>query len=304
MLHLITGGSGFLGSNLTRSLHRLGERVRILDITKPLDCPGETEFVRCNILDRERVKRAMKGVDYVYHCAALVPLARAGSNFWKVNVEGTKIIVDVAYEENVKMFIYISSNAIFAGSLDRCPITSDTIPKPIEVYGYSKLAAEQCILVAQRRGLPCTIVRPSCILGGGRLGIFQILYDWIHEGRKVYVMGEGKKLFQFVHVNDVVKFIILCVQKHKTDIYNIGTDKYSTLRDTLTFLINYAGTKSRIVNLPMNLSLFTFRILDLLNLSFLAPFHYLTYCKPFYFDISKAINEIGWKPMYSNCYRC
>lgn len=300
MLHLVTGGSGFLGSNLVRALHNRGERVRILDIAKPSDYPETIEFVRCNILDREGVKEAMRGVDYVYHCVALVPLTKAGSNFWKVNVEGTKIAVELAYESDVKMFIYISSSAIFAGSLDKCPITGDTIPKPIEIYGCSKLAAEQYILKAQKRGLLCAIIRPQCILGPGRLGIFQILFDWIHNGKKVYVMGSGNQLFQFIHVDDVVKFIILCAQEHKTDIYNIGTDRYSTLRDALTTLIRYAGTNARIINLPVNLSVFVLRILDLLNLSPLAPFHYLTYSKPFYFDISKAMSELSWEPKFSN----
>lgn len=73
------------------------KRVRIFDIIEPSDCPETIEFVKCNILDREGVKEAMKEVDYVYHNAALVTLTKAGSNFWKVNVEGTKIAADVAY---------------------------------------------------------------------------------------------------------------------------------------------------------------------------------------------------------------
>lgn len=198
------------------------------------------------------------------------------------------------------MFIYISSSAIFAGSVDKCPITVDIAPNPVEVYGCSKLGAEQCVLRAQERRLPCTILRPRCILGASRMGIFQILFDWIRDGKKIYIVGTGNQLFQFIHVKDVVEFCILCTQKHKTGIYNIGTDKYTTLRKDLTSLIRYAGTDSRIVSLPVNLTVPILRILDLLHLSPLAPFHYITYSKPFYFDISKAKCELSWEPRYSN----
>lgn len=301
MRHLIIGGSGFLGSNLACALHRRGERVRVFDIVEPLNCPEAVEFVRGNVFDREDVKKAMKDADYVYHVASLVPLTKAGSNFWKINVGGTKIVVSVSYETSVKMLIYISSSAIFAGSLDKCPITEDTVPNPIEIYGRSKLVAERYFLErVQKIDLPYAIIRPRCILGPGRLGIFQILFNWIYNNKKVYLVGDGEQLFQFIHVDDVVEFCILCAENESTGIYNIGTDEYSTLKNLLMELIHYAHSTAQIVNLPEKPSVLIFKILDLLNLFPLAPFHYLTYNKPFYFDISKAMNELNWKPKYSN----
>ena len=300
MVHLITGGSGFLGSNLAHYLHSRGEKVRLIDIVEPLDYPETIDFLRCNILDREAVRRAMQGVDYVYHCAALVPVSKSGADFYKINIEGTKIATELAYEAGVKMFVYISSSAVFAGSLDRCPLREDTPSNPIEIYGYSKRAAEECVLKAQKRGLSSTIIRPRCILGRGRLGVLHMLFDWIYGAKKVYMLGDGNQLFQLIHVDDVVKACILCTEREKVGIYNIGTDRYSTLREDLTSLIRYAGTDSRIARLPVTVTVPILRTLDLLHLSPLASFHYHTYGKPFYFDISKAINELSWKPKYSN----
>lgn len=299
-LHLITGGSGFVGSNIARVLHSHGERIRILDIIDSPDRPDGIVFVKCNILDRQGVKEAMKGVDYVHHNVALVPLTKAGSMFWKVNVEGTQVAVDVAREAGVKMFIHMSSSAIFGGVLDECPITDKTPPKPIEIYGQAKLASEQRVLKAMKNGLPCAIIRPRCILGAGRLGIFQILFEWIHDGKNIYIIGKGDNLFQFVHISDLVECSMLCIERKKMGIYNVGTNQYSTLRDNLISLIRHAGTDSKVVGLPVGLTVSTLRILDFLHLSPLGPFHYRTYHKPFYFDISKTLNELGWKPKYSN----
>ena len=300
MIHLVTGGSGFVGSNIARILHSRGEKVRILDIIDFDDRPEDMEFVRCDILDKQGVEAAMKNVDYVHHNVALVPLTKAGRKFWDVNVEGTQIAVDAAKKAGVKMFIHMSSSAIF-GAPKECPITDDTPPNPIEIYGCAKLEGERRVQKAAEGGSPCAIIRPRTLLGGReRLGIFQILFEWIRDGKKVYVIGNGSNLFQLLHVEDLAELSILCAKREKSGIYNVGTDKYSTLRDDLTALISHAGTKSRVVGLPANIAMTTLTVLDFLRLCPLAPWHYLTYHKPFYFDISKPMNELGWKPKYGN----
>ena len=77
-MHLITGGSGFLGASLARALWERGERVRVLDLSDTPDRPPEVEFHRCDILDREGVRRAMRGVRVVHHDVSLVPLTKSG----------------------------------------------------------------------------------------------------------------------------------------------------------------------------------------------------------------------------------
>jgi nucleoside-diphosphate-sugar epimerase len=144
------------------------------------------------------------------------------------------------------------------------------------------------------------IHRRTIIGGESRLGIFQILFEWISEGRNIYVIGDGTNLFQFVHVDDLIDASIKAAFSDKTGLYNIGTDQYKTLRENLDELIFHAGTSSQVKNLPVGIAKFVLHIADALKLSPLAPWHYLTYHKPFVFDISKAIRELEWKPKYSN----
>ena len=136
-------------------------------------------------------------------------------------------------------------------------------------------------------------------MGEGRLGIFQILFEWIKEGRNIYVIGNGNIKFQFLHALDLLDFYMLAMDKGKPGVYNVGTDRFSTLRETLENLIDHAGTKSKVKSLPVGLTINTLKTLDFLKLSPLAPWHYLTYHKDFYFDVNPLL-ELGWKAKYSN----
>jgi nucleoside-diphosphate-sugar epimerase len=298
-LHLVTGGSGFVGSNIARLLHARGESVRVLDIWKDDNQPADIDFILADINDREAVERAMRGVDYVHHNVALVPLAKAGKSFAKVNVEGTRTALAAARAASVKMFCHMSSSAVF-GSPDKMPITNETPLLPIEIYGRAKLSAEMLVEQAGRDGLPVTVIRPRTIVGSGRLGIFEILFDWIRDEANIYIIGPGTYPFQFVHVDDLADVSIMSALQRTPGVFNVGTDKFGTLRDDLGSLIKHAGSKSGIKSLPVPLAIGTLAALDKLGLSPLGPWHYLTYHKPFYFDIGRAIDKLGWHPKYDN----
>jgi nucleoside-diphosphate-sugar epimerase len=98
---------------IARRLHARGERVRTLDVWEDPSCPREIEFVRCDIRDRAGVAQALRGVDVVHHNVALVPLTKAGKDFWSVNVEGSRIAAEEAAKARVKTFIHMSSSAIY-----------------------------------------------------------------------------------------------------------------------------------------------------------------------------------------------
>jgi nucleoside-diphosphate-sugar epimerase len=151
----------------------------------------------------------------------------------------------------------------------------------------------------EKAGLQLIVIRPRTILGEGRLGIFQILFEWIREGRNVYVMGRSDGLFQFVHAHDLMDAYMLALQHGKSATYNVGTDRFGSIREALEHLIDYAGTGSKVKSLPAGLTISVLRLLDGLRLSPLAPWHYLTYGKPFYFDVSNLL-ALNWRPKYSN----
>ena len=298
-MHLVTGGSGFLGSHIVRRLNAAGEGVRVLDVIDSPERPAGADFVRCDIRDRRGVREAMTGVRYVHHTVALVPLAKAGREFWSVNVCGTRIAAGAALDAGVRLFIHTSSSAVF-GIPEACPITSATPAAPVENYGRAKLAAEQEVRSAAKKGLPSLILRPRTILGPGRLGIFQILFEWIRDGRNIYVIGNGDNRFQFVHVDDLVTAALLGAEKETQGVFNIGASRYETLREDLAATIRHAGSRTRIVGLPAGLTVPALKLLDVLKVCPLAPWHYLTYHKPFYFDLSEPMKQLGWKPRYGN----
>src|SRR3982751_1621048 len=99
-MHLITGGSGFLGNLIARRLAARGERVKVMDIWE--DKTQGIEFIHGDVCDRERVRQVMKGVKIVHHNAALVPLTKSGARFWEVNVEGSRIVSEEAAAAGVE----------------------------------------------------------------------------------------------------------------------------------------------------------------------------------------------------------
>jgi nucleoside-diphosphate-sugar epimerase len=299
MKHLVTGGSGFLGNLIARRLRAAGESVAVLDIWEDPTRPSDIEFVNCDIRDRQGVARAMRGVDVVHHNVALVPLTKAGAKFWEVNVDGTRIAAEEAVNARVRSFVHMSSSAIF-GAPERCPITAESPLGPIEIYGRGKLAGEQAARsICERAGLPLVIIRPRTILGEGRLGIFQILFEWIREHRNVYVIGSGDILFQFVHAHDLMDAYMMVLESGSSGTFNVGSDRFGTLRGDLTALIEHTRSRSKVRSLPERASIAALKAADMLGISPLAPWHYLTYHKAFHFDVGPLVVR-GWKPKYSN----
>lgn len=298
-LHLVTGGSGFVGSTIAKRLVARGEKVRILDLWKGDDLPAGAEYVQCDITDEKGVRAAMQGVDYVHHNVALVPLTKADTRYEQVNAGGTEIALRSAQEAGVKFFSHMSSSAIF-GSPQKMPITNDTPLEPVEIYGAAKKKADDIVRAAMAKGYPACCIRPRTVIGKTRLGIFEILFDWIKDNAHIYVIGSGNHLFQFIHAEDLADVSIEACLQGKPGLYNVGTDRFGTLREDLGWLIKQVGSKSQVRSLPVWPTITTLLVLDKLNLSPLSAWHYLTYHKPFHFDSTPVSQALNWKPKYSN----
>lgn len=299
--HLVTGAAGFLGAQIIERLAQIEQQeIFGLDI---LDC--DTSFknvthIRGSVLDKDLLMEITKGVDYVHHNAALVPLTKSGKGFYTVNVIGTRNIVESCKKNSIRRLTHMSSSAIYGLPQDM-PITDKTVYSPIEVYGQSKLDGEKEVWRYMKEGGSASCIRPRTIVGGkSRLGIFQILFEWISEGRNIYAIGSGNNLFQLVHVDDLIDASIKATFSEYNGIYNIGAAIYGTIRQDLLALCTYAKTGSKVKSLPVGLAKCGLYLMDKLRFSPLAPWHYLTYHKPFVFDISKAQQELHWFPRYSN----
>jgi len=298
-LTLVTGGAGYFGSLLVAKLLAAGQRVRVLDINAPDPPIPGVDVVRADIRDADAVRRACEGVDVVHHNVALVPLARDRAGFVAVNEGGTRHVLEAALAAGVRKVINMSSSAVY-GAPRINPVTEGTPRRPAEDYGRAKLAAEHVCESFRQRGLDVTIIRPRTILGHGRLGIMQILFEWIRDGAAVPILAGGRNRYQFVHADDLAAACLLAAARPGSADYNIGATRFGTMLETLDGLVRHAATGARLVSIPMRPAQVATRLAGALGLAPLAPYHALMYGRPMWFDIAKAQRELGYHPRFSN----
>lgn len=296
---LITGGSGYFGSLLLKKLLKQGDECFVFDLVDADDRPQEVAFFQGDIRNLVAINKACQNMDIIYHNVAQVPLAKDKHLFESVNILGTENLLKAALNSQVKKVIYTSSSAVF-GIPQSNPVTENNQPRPQEAYGKAKLEGEKLCQKYQQKGLNISIIRPRTILGHGRLGIFQILFEWIYQGYNIPVLDQGNNIYQFIHADDLAQACVLAANHPTSGIYNCGTNNFGTMREVLENLCQFAKTGSQVKNIPMKPAILAMKLTSILGLSPLGAYHSLMYGRSFYFDISKAQAELGWQPQYSN----
>ncbi len=296
---LITGGSGYFGSLLVRKALEKGYRCRVFDLVDADDRPPNVEFYQGDIRNYDSILKACEGVDIIHHNVAQVPLAKDRKLFREVNINGTENLLRAAVAAGVSKVVYTSSSAVY-GVPESNPVREESPKVPREAYGVAKLEGENRCAEYRERGLDVTIVRPRTVLGHGRLGIFQILFEWVYNGYNIPVLGKGDNRYQFVHADDLAEACILAGEHAGGDAYNIGAERFGTMREMLEALCAHAGTGSHVKGVPMGPATILMEVTSSLGLSPLGAYHSLMYGRSMYFDITKAKNELGWQPQYSN----
>ncbi len=145
-----------------------------------------------------------------------------------------------------------------------------------------------------------TIVRPRTILGHGRLGIFGILFDWIADGADVFVLGNGANRYQFVHADDLAELCLRAAGRSGPGLFNAGTDRFGTMRETLESVCAHAGTGVSRALAARRAGLAAMRAAAGLHVAPFAPYHWIMYSKSMWFDIEHAREQLGWQPRWSN----
>lgn len=296
---LITGGAGFFGTVLVQRLLQRGLAVRVFDLNRPDPVPAGVTVIQADVRDLTAVRTACEGVDVIHHNVALVPLAKDQEGFRTVNEDGTRNVLQGAMDAGVRKVVHMSSSAIY-GAPQTNPVNEDTTPVPGEEYGAAKLGAENLCREFRGRGLDVTIIRPRTIMGHGRLGIMQILFEWVRQGQAIPVLGGGRNRYQFVHGDDLADACIAAADRPGSADYNVGAARFGTMSETLRGLIAHAGTGSRIVSVPMAPAAAMTRWAGRIGLSPLGPYHALMYGRPMWFDISRAERDLGYHPRFSN----
>jgi nucleoside-diphosphate-sugar epimerase len=298
----ISGGAGFLGLHLARRLLADGHEVRTLDLA-PLDDPeleAGVEELRGDVRDPSAAARLADGVDVLVHAAAALPIQSSREGIRSVNVEGSAVTLAAALEAGAGRAVLISSTAVY-GVPKHHPLREDAPLVGVGHYGESKIEAERVARRAGRRGLEVVVLRPMTFVGPERLGVFEILFDWIREERRIPILGDGSNRYQLLAVEDLVEATLAAAERDVVgETFNVGATEFGTVRSDLEGLIDHAGSGSRLRPVPPRLAETALRVLELARLSPLAEWHYRTAHRDSYVDVSKAQRLLGFAPRLSN----
>jgi nucleoside-diphosphate-sugar epimerase len=300
---VITGGSGFLGINLTRFLLSRGHAVTCVDITPfdYADCAKKITFVKADIRDKAALEKAFAGADAVIHTAAALPLY-SREDIYSTDIVGTRNVAEAAFANNVKRLIHISSTAVY-GIPDHHPLVETDTLVGVGPYGEAKIEAERICEGMRAQGMCVPVIRPKSFIGPERLGVFAMLYDWAHTGHNFPVLGSGDNLYQYLDVEDLCAAIYLTMTLDSAitnDTFNIGAKVFGTVRQDFQAVLDAAGHGKRIIPFPATPVIWCLRVLEAFKLSPLYKWVYETVSKESFVSIEKAERVLGYTPQYSN----
>ncbi len=297
-MYLVTGGAGFVGSHLVTALANQRQKVRVLDTAeRPNWMPQSVEYMQGDVTDSNTAKKACVGTTSVFHLASKLVGSKVNkSEFWKTNVEGTKILLDAAVDNHVKNLLYMSTDMVY-GKLPEIPCPETAKTKPIGEYGKSKLASEKVCLDYSPK-LKTAILRPCAVVGSGRGGLFSLMFNWISQNKKVPWVGSGKNKMQMIDVNDLVYACLLSIGK--TGTYNVGSDNVPTIRDQIDWLVMQSGFRSGIVPLPARMAKLAIGTLNKFDLIPLDSDQFEILDTDRVLDTRKIKKEVKWTPRLDN----
>lgn len=220
MTYLLTGGAGFIGSNIAEELITRGESVRILDNFSTgkrenlRNIENQIELIEGDIRNYDTVQKAIRGIDIVIHQAALPSVPRSiddpiTSN--DVNINGTLNLLNASKEAKVKRFVFASSSAIY-GDNPVLPKREEMLPEPLSPYAVNKLTGESyCKVYSKVYGLHTVSLRYFNVFGPRQdpnsqySAVIPKFLKLMKEGKQPVINGDGTQTRDFIHVSNVVK---------------------------------------------------------------------------------------------------
>jgi UDP-glucose 4-epimerase len=254
MRAIVTGGAGFIGSNLVDALLHRGDEVSVVDNLstgrrsnlEPALAAGAT-LHEVDVLDAERLAAIVEAQrpDAVFHLAAQIDVRRSVAETAfdaRVNVEGTVGVLEAARRAGTPRFVFASTGGAIYGETDRLPTPEDEPPRPKAPYGQAKYAAEgYCELYARLHGMSTISLRYGNVYGPrqdplGEAGVVAIFCGRLLAGRRPTVYGDGRQTRDYVHVDDVVAANLRAAESQATGPVNVGSGAEASVLDLVDAL--------------------------------------------------------------------
>ena len=307
---LITGATGFLGSRLVEIMSTIkgleilatGRTLKTQNISKK----SNLKYILGNLEDTKFVDSLVKGVDTIIHTAALSSQMGNPKDFQRANVEATKHLLKAAKANKIKKFIFISSPSVYFRFKHQLELKeSDSLPKPVNSYAYSKREAEKLV---QSFKIPYIILRPRALIGRGDKVIMPRILRAHREGRLMR-MGDETNRVDITPVSNVVDAIILALDADKkavNQIYNISNGKPELLWPVLDKLLSQLQLPRPTKQISLKLVLVVAKLMELhakwingYREPALTVYGVGTLTMSFGMDISKAKKLLGYHPNQS-----
>jgi UDP-glucose 4-epimerase len=260
---LVTGGAGFIGSHIVE--HFQGKAtVRVLDNLRSgfkhnlagLEC----EFIEASILDREAVRRATTGVDYVFHLAAMISVPESMSKpieCDEINTQGTLVVLEEAAKARVKKLILSSSAAIY-GDNPVVPKVETMLPEPKSPYAVTKLDGEYyCGMFTAEKRLQTACLRYFNVFGPRQdpksqyAAAVPIFIDRALKNEPITIYGDGGQTRDFIYVKDIAAAnAFFATQSPASGVFNVAYGRKITINDLCREICQLTGSKSLIKHAP------------------------------------------------------
>tara|TARA_Y100000996_G_scaffold414878_1_gene407197 strand:+ start:1447 stop:2343 length:897 start_codon:yes stop_codon:yes gene_type:complete len=249
MRYVVTGGAGFVGSNLVKSLVKEGHDVIVIDnlvngkkenLSEVVD---KIEFANLDIRDYDKIEQKIQNIDGIFHQAALTVVQDSFDNpqeYHEVNVVGTENIFKLGNKNNVKV-VYASSSSVY-GHKESVPIKEDASRKPINPYGQTKLDDEYLYEKYSKSGTKIIGLRYFNIFGQGQTleyaGVITKFLDRIRAKKPPIIFGDGSQIRDFIFVEDIVMANILAMKSNiSNSLINVGTGNAITILELAHMII-------------------------------------------------------------------
>ena len=257
---VVTGGSGFIGSNLAEELIKQGHYVVIIDNLSTgkesninaIVQNRQADFINGSVTSLPLLQKAFSGVDYVFHQAAIPSVPRSvkdpkASN--NANITGTLNVLIAARDNNVKKVVYASSSSVY-GDTPTPPKTEDTAPNPLSPYAVTKLTGEHyCQVFNNIYDLKTVCLRYFNVFGprqdphSAYAAVIPLFISLVLSGKPPIIFGDGEQTRDFSYVRDVVKANIQAAESQATGIFNLGSSQRITINELVNLILDLANNR-------------------------------------------------------------